>query len=358
MPTFSAEQLQTLTASIFHTLGAPRDDAELVSKLLVEANLSGFDSHGVIRLPIYARGIKQGAVKPGAEITLVKDTASTAILDGGWNFGQVVGQQAMNLCIEKAKKNVIGLVLARRCHHVGRLNVYAEMAMQQNMIGIVSVNSTSSVAPYGGKTRQLGTNPLCFAIPAGKEPPMILDMATSVWARGKVMVYLARGNELPEGVIFDDQGGPTTDPTWYIRGGMLQPLGGLVGYKGFGLALLVEVLAGALTEAGCSNSDEYRSRPFYGGNGVFCMAINVNELTDLTLFKDRVDALFHSIKASPTVSSFSEILLPGDPERRTKAQRLVDGIYIENKTWNEIKTLAQELQVAIPKAGSLNDPNS
>ena len=113
MPTLSAEQLQTLTASIFNSLGAPRDDAELVSQLLVEANLSGFDSHGVIRLPIYARGIKQGAVKPGAEITLVKETASTAILDGGWNFGQVVCQQAMNLCIEKAKTNVIGLVLAR-----------------------------------------------------------------------------------------------------------------------------------------------------------------------------------------------------------------------------------------------------
>ena len=130
---------------------------------------------------------------------------------------------------------------------------------------------------------------------------------------------------------------------------MLQPLGGLVGYKGFGLALLVEVLAGALTEAGCSNSDEYRSRPFYGGNGVFCMAINVNDLTDLTLFKTRVDTLFHSIKSSPTASSFSEILLPGDPERRTKAQRLVDGIYVEDKTWNEITTLAQEVDVKIPQ---------
>jgi uncharacterized oxidoreductase len=254
----------------------------------------------------------------------------------------------MNLCIEKAKQNVVGLVLARRCHHVGRLNTYAEMAMNQNMIGIVSVNSTSSVAPFGGKTRQLGTNPLCFAIPAGKEPPMILDMATSVWARGKVMVYLARGKELPESVLFDDQGESTTDPTWSTRGGMLQPLGGLVGYKGFGLALLVEVLAGALTEAGCSNSDEYRSRPFYGGNGVFCLAINVNELTDLTVFKNRVDSLFTSIKASPTASSVSEILLPGDPERRTKKQRLVDGIYVEDKTWNEIKTLAEELDIAIP----------
>ncbi len=348
MPTFRAEQLKTLTASIFHSLGAPLDDANLVSELLVEANLSGFDSHGVIRLPIYARGIKQGAVQPGAEITLVKETASTAILDGGWNFGQVVCQRAMNMCIEKAKRNVIGLVLARRCHHVGRLNVYAEMAMNQNMIGIVSVNSTSSVAPYGGKTRQLGTNPLCFAIPAGKEPPMILDMATSVWARGKVMVYLARGKELPEGVLFDEHGESTTDPTWYIRGGMLQPLGGLVGYKGFGLALLVEVLAGALTEAGCSNSDEYRSRPFYGGNGVFCMAININELTDLTQFKSRVDSLFNSIKASPAASSFTEILLPGDPERRIREQRLIDGIYVEDKTWNEITTLAQELDIAIP----------
>ena len=348
MPRLTAEQLRTVSSSIFKALGTPEKDAEAVSQLLVEANLTGFDSHGVIRLPIYVRGIKMGAVKLGAEISIVEETASTAIVDGGWNFGQIVCTKAMDLCIEKAKKNVVGLVTVHHCHHVGRLNTYAEMAMQQDMIGLASVNSSSSVAPFGGKTRQLGTNPLCFAVPAGAEAPMVLDMATSVWARGKMMVYHAQGKELPDGVLQDSDGNPTTDPAQFFSGGMLRPLGGLMGYKGFGLSLLVDVLAGALTGAGCSNSEEYRSRPFYGGNGVFLMAIDVGRLTNLNAFKSRVDDLFRRIRTSPTVSGVTEILIPGELERRTREQLLHEGIYIEEKTWSEIEGLCRELNVAIP----------
>jgi uncharacterized oxidoreductase len=177
---------------------------------------------------------------------------------------------------------------------------------------------------------------------------MVLDMATSVWARGKVMVYLARGEELPEGVLQDSEGNPTTDPAQYFSGGMLRPLGGLMGYKGFGLSLLVEVLAGALTGAGCSNSEEYRSRPFYGGNGVFLMAINVGRLTDINAFKGRVDDLFRTIKNSPTAPDFKEILIPGELEGRMRKQLLREGIYIEEKTWSDIEGLCRELNVAIP----------
>ncbi|MGD2201685.1 MAG: Ldh family oxidoreductase [Candidatus Bathyarchaeota archaeon] len=348
MPVFSAEMLSTLGASIFEGLGAPKEDAQLVSDLLVEANLTGFDSHGMIRLPIYCRGIRMGAVKPGAEIKIIEETPSTAIIDGGWNFGQVVARYAMNVCIEKARNSVIGLVTARNSQHVGRLNTYAEMAMAQDMLGIMSVNSKSNVAPFGGKTKQLGTNPLCFAIPAGEEPPMVLDMATSVWARGKIMVYLARGKELPEGVFMDPDGNPTTDPTWYTKGGVLKPLGDIVGYKGYGLSLLVETLTGVLTEAGTSNSTEYTSRPFYGGNGIFMMAIDIGRLTDINTFKERVDSLLRSVKESPTAPGFDEILIPGDPERREKEKRLRDGIYIEDKTWGDIAKLAKELGIRTP----------
>ncbi|MCK4583346.1 Ldh family oxidoreductase, partial [Candidatus Bathyarchaeota archaeon] len=295
MPTLNADQLRAFGSQIFSALDVPIEDAELVSDLLVEANLTGFDSHGVIRIPIYARGIKMGAVKPGAEIRIIRETRSTAVIDGGWNLGQVVAKYAMNVCIEKARKGVVGLVTAKNSQHAGRLNTYAEMAMAQDMIGIASVNSASYVAPYGGKSKQLGTNPLCFAIPAGKEPPMVLDMATSVWARGKIMVYLARGEELPEGVFMDPNGDPTTDPGWYTKGGVLRNLGGeIAGYKGFGLSLLVEILTGALTEGGVSNSEEYRSRPFYGGNGIFMMAIDVGQITELDAFKKRVDDLLSS----------------------------------------------------------------
>jgi LDH2 family malate/lactate/ureidoglycolate dehydrogenase len=348
MPVLSAEQLRTTATSIFVALGTPEHDAELVSALLVEANLTGFDSHGMIRLPIYARGIKMGAVKPGAEVTIVEETPSTAVIDGGWNFGQVVCKYAMNVCIEKAKQSVVGIVVARHCQHAGRLNAYAELALEHDMIGIMSVNSASYVAPFGGRTRQLGTNPLCFAIPAGDEPPMVLDMATSVWARGKIMVHLARGEDLPMGVFMDPEGNPTTDPSWYNRGGVLRPLGGLVGYKGYGLSLLVEILTGALTGAGCSNSEEYRSRPFYGGNGIFMMAIDVGRLTDIKDFKKRVDDLFRSVKNSPLAPGYDEILIPGDPERRKRVEKLRDGVYIEDETWNDIRALGKELNIEVP----------
>ncbi len=351
MPVFNADQLRVLGANVFEELGAPADEAELVSSLLVEANLTGFDSHGMIRLPIYSRGIKMGAVKPGSPITILSETPSTAVVDGGWNFGQVVARYAMNLCIEKAKKSVVGLVTVHHSQHVGRLNAYAEMALDHDMIGIMSVNSKSNVAPYGGKTKQLGTNPLCFAVPAGEEPAMVLDMATSVWARGKIMVYLARGEELPEGVFMDVDGNPTTDAEWYTKGGVLRTLGEMVGYKGYGLSLLVEVLTGALTGAGCSNSEEYRSRPFYGGNGIFMMAINVGRLTDIDEFKVRVDALFKSMKESALAPGHEEILIPGDPERRMRERRLVEGIYIEDKTWGDIVELATGLGVAVPSPG-------
>jgi LDH2 family malate/lactate/ureidoglycolate dehydrogenase len=348
MPVLTAEQLRTVSSSILKALGTPAHDAETVAQLLVEANLTGFDSHGVIRLSNYAQGIKMGAVKVGAKIQVVEETPSTAVVDGGWNLGQIVCQQAMNLCIQKAKTSIVGLVTVHHCHHIGRLNTYAEMALKENMIGIVSVNSSSSVAPFGGKTRQVGTNPLCFAIPAGAEPAMVLDMATAVWARGKVMVYHAQGKELPDGVIQDAEGNPTTDTAKYFTGGMLRPLGGPVGYKGFGLALLVEVLTGALTGAGCSNSEEYRARPFYGGNGVFLLAIDVGRLTDLRDYKRRVDDLLRTSRTSPTAPGFTEILIPGEPERRMREQRLREGIFVGEKTWSEITGLCSELNVAIP----------
>ena len=350
MPTVKADQLRDFGSRIFKGLGVPAVDAELVSDLLVEANLTGFDSHGVIRIPIYARGIKMGAVKPGAEIKIIRETPSTAAIDGGWNLGQVVAKYAMNVCIEKARESVVGLVTAKNSQHAGRLNTYAEMALAQDMIGIASVNSASYVAPFGGKSKQLGTNPLCFAVPSGREPPMVLDMATSVWARGKIMVYLARGEELPEGVFMDPDGNPTTDPGWYTKGGVLRNLGGeIAGYKGFGLSLLVEILTGALTEGGVSNSEEYRSRPFYGGNGIFMMAIDVGKVTELDAFKRRVDDLLSSVRDSPTAPGYDEILIPGEPERLKKEKRLREGIFVEDKTWGDLVVLAEELGVKPPQ---------
>ncbi len=178
---------------------------------------------------------------------------------------------------------------------------------------------------------------------------MVLDMATSVWARGKVMVAMARGEELPEGIFMDPDGNSTLDPSWYTQGGVLRTLGAIAGYKGFGLSLLVEILTGILTEAGTSNSDKYRSRPFYGGNGIFMMVIDIGKITDLDRFRSKVDDLLRTVRESPTAPGFEEILIPGEPERRSKENRLRDGIYIEAKTWGDIVDLAEELRVPIPE---------
>ncbi len=347
MPRVDADRLRTLGTDIFRAAGAPRNEAELVANLLVEANLTGHDSHGVIRISNYVKGIKMGAVRPGAKITVIRETPSTALIDGGWGFGQVIAIKAMEIAIEKADKCNISAVGVKHCQHVGRLNTYSEMALRHDMIGITSVNSNSYVAPYGGKSKQLGTNPLCFAVPAGKEAPFVLDMATAVWAHGKIMVRAARGEKLPEGVLLDLDGNPTTDPTWYEKGGAILPFGGLVGYKGYGLSLLVELLTGALNEAGCSTSDEYRSRPFYGGNGVYMMAIKIGSLTNVNEFKERADSLFRAVKRSALAKGSQEILVPGDIERRRRERNLREGVYVEESTWDQLKSVANELGVCL-----------
>jgi LDH2 family malate/lactate/ureidoglycolate dehydrogenase len=221
------------------------------------------------------------------------------------------------------------------------------MALKHDMIGITMVNSNSYVAPYGGRGKRLGTNPMCYAIPTGKEAPFVLDMATAVWAHGKIMVKAARGENLPKGVLLDLDGNITTDPTWYEKGGAILPLGGLVGYKGYGLSLLVELLAGALNEAGCSCSEEYSSRPFYGGNGIYMSVINIASFTDLDAFKERADNLYKTMKSSHLAPGFQEILIPGEIERRRREKNLKKGVYIENITWKKLQDLAKELNVRI-----------
>jgi len=345
MPIVSADRLRTLGADIFKAAGAPVGEAQVVANLLVEANLTGHDSHGVIRMPNYVKGIKMGAVKPGAKIAVVRETPSTALIDGGWGFGQVVCIKAMEIAIGKAEKCSVSVVSVKHCHHVGRLNTYSEMALKKDMIGVTMVNSSSDVAPYGGMTRQLGTNPMCFAVPSGKEAPFVLDMATAVWAHGKIMVRAARGEKLPEGVLLDLEGTPTTGAAWFEKGGAILPIGGLVGYKGYGLSLLVELLTGALSGAGCSSSEEYRSRPFYGGNGVYMMVINIGSFTDINAFKERADNLFRAVKYSPLAKGSEEILIPGEVERRRREKNLREGIYIEESTWNQLQDVAKELGV-------------
>jgi len=343
MLVFTADQLRGLAQGIFMKVGSSQKEARVVADLLVKSNLAGHPSHGVIRIPWYIQAVKAGRAKPGVKTTIVKETPSTAIIDGHWGWGQAVATEAMELAIRKAKKSDVSAVGAINCWHVGRLADYSMMALKHDMIGITMVNSSPLVAPYGGSKRILSTNPMAFAIPAGKEKPFILDMATSVGAEGKIRVKLNRGEKVPDNWLLDKEGRPTNNPADLYAGGALLPFGATVGYKGYGLCMLVDILCGALTGAACTSSREYLAREFFGGNGTFVMAINIDSFTPINQFKARMDELIRVIKESPVAEGFTEILVPGEPEFRSEAKMLREGISIEEKTWKEICETAKGL---------------
>jgi uncharacterized oxidoreductase len=344
LPVFSAAQLTRFGYEIFKAFDAPDAEARSVSELLVEANLTGYDSHGVIRIPRYVRGLRSGRIKPGAAMQVLDDRPSTAVVDGNWGFGQIVAQKAMHLAIQKALKAGISVVGIRRCNHVGRLNTYSEMAAVRDMIGIAGCNSSPHVAPYGGRDRLLGTNPICIAIPAD-DAPFVLDMATSVHAHGQVMVRKARGDLCPDGWLLDPEGLPTRDPGVLDAGGTIRPLGGEVGYKGYGLSLVVDVLSGILTGAGTSSSEAYRSRAVYGGNGVFMIVLNIENFVSIAEFKRRFDGLLRRVKESRVAPGFQQILIPGEPEIAVRERRLKEGIFVEEATWSELQSIAKQLRI-------------
>ena len=338
MPVFTAEQLENVGTKIFAAVGAPVEEAELVSKFLVKANLAGHDSHGVIRIVQYVKAIERGDIKPGAEIEVVRETRSSALLNGNWGFGQVVAKRAMEMTIEKAAEGSVGTVCAFNLYHIGRLADYTAMALQKDMVGIAMANSSKGVAPHGGRERILSTSPLSYAFPTGKEKPIILDIATSVCAEGKVRVKLHRGEKLPDGYIIDKNGNPSNDPEDLYRGGAILPLGGdSLGYKGFGLALAVEVLSGILSGSGCAYEAEKK------GNGVFFQAVDIASFMPVREFKRRTANLIQIAKSSKLRPGFDEILIPGEPELRTEKKRLEEGIYVPEKTWEEIERIGTKM---------------
>jgi uncharacterized oxidoreductase len=348
MPTFTADQLKNLGFGIFKAAGASDEEAEMVSQHLVNANLAGHDSHGVIRIPAYVMMIKVGykpygylcKIVPGSEIEIVKETETTALIDGHWGFGQVIATKAMQLAIEKAEKSGIGAVGVLHCNHIGRVGEYSMMAAEKGLVGVSMCNSGRLVAPFGSMERIMSTNPIAVAIPSGSERPFLLDMATSVHAEGKVRVRRNRGESLPDGWIIDKEGTPSNNPEDLYAGGAILPLGRDVGYKGFGLAMIVDILGGALTGHGCTSGEEY-----IGGNGTFVMAIKIGNFVDPKKFKSRVDELIQNVKKSKKAPNVEDILIPGEPEMNSREERLANGIFVSDKTWEDIKKTAGELDV-------------
>ncbi len=350
MPTFSADYLQKVGREIFTAADVPDDEAETVIQFLVTANVVGHDSHGVIRIPQYVTAIHRGMIKPGTPIEITKETPSTAVINGNWGFGQVITSKAMRIAIEKARAHSVSVVGAHHCNHIGRLADYTIMATEQNMMGIAMVNNHgagSLVAPHGGRERRLSTNPICFAVPTGspqsQTEPLVVDITTSVVAEGKVRVMRNRGEPIPEGWILDAQGNPSTNPAdLYEPPGAMLPFGDIVAHKGFALSMMVDILSGVISNAGFSREDASRI-----GNGVFLTVINISTFMPIEEFAAQIKTLIEFIKSSELAPGFDEILIPGEPEARTRKKRLAEGIFIDDETWKQIIEAGKSVGITV-----------
>jgi uncharacterized oxidoreductase len=337
MPTVTAERLHRLAVLLYEHAGVSSADARVVADHHVEANLAGHDSHGIHLLPTYLDRIQKGHIVPGAPIEILDETPSTARIDGHWGFGQVVSTRAMELCIEKARRQKVAIVSVFRQSHVGRLGDYPRMAARADLVGVMMCDSGQApkqVAPFGGREARLGTNPLSIAFPSDLEAPVLIDMATSAAAGNKVMVAIARKESIPLGWLLDREGRPTTDPANYKTGGALLPLGGPQGYKGTGLSFTVETLAAILPGLGFGVDPEGRHN-----DGAFLLAFDPSAFRPLAQFKAEVAAFARYVKATPPAEGFTEVLYPGEIEHRTAERRRRDGIPIEDDTWNRLASL-------------------
>jgi LDH2 family malate/lactate/ureidoglycolate dehydrogenase len=322
---FPADELRRFTAAIFAGLGLPGPDALTVADCLVAANLRGVDTHGVFRVPTYARRLRAGLVAPRPALRLERVATAAAALDGGNGMGAVVGTRAMAEAIALAGQAGIGLVAVRHSTHYGMAAYYVLPAVAAGLIGMAFTNASPALPPWGGRAPFFGTNPLAIGVPSGRAPAFVLDMAMSVLARGNVHVAAAEGAAIPAGLALDALGRPTTDPQALLDGGTMLPFGGV---KGAGLAMLMDILGGVLSGAAFAgrvgNPHADFDRPQDAGH--LFVAVRPDLVMPQADFLARMDALIDATKAQPRAAGAAEILIPGEREARTEAERRRTGI--------------------------------
>jgi LDH2 family malate/lactate/ureidoglycolate dehydrogenase len=339
MPTINHQMLRRVTQAIIAAAGTPPEAAQAVCESLIEANLRGHDSHGVIRLPQYINLVRYESVHPQAAPQIIAQQQATAQIDGCFGWGQPAARLATHTAIALAASYGIGAVTIVNCNHIGRVGEYVEMIAQAGMIGIALCNAGPAVAPYGGYQRVMGTNPFAWAAPSGAgQPPIVLDFATSGVAEGKLRVARSKGDSIPEGLVVDSTGRPSLDPADFYAGGALQTFGL---HKGSGMSVMIELLA-----RGLCGVDPTQSHPI-GQNGPLILALNIPFLAPEAQFFGAAERLRAQISGSSPITGFGEVLLPGDPELRARRHRLEEGIPIPQTTWDDILALAAEWNVAI-----------
>lgn len=349
MPTFPAETLVRFSQSLFEAAGVPAEDAGIVARSLVDANLCGHDSHGVMRAIQYVEFIRTGIYQPGAPFTVLNETPAVVAADGRWGLGQPQAHRLLGLLTAKARQLGIAAGTLRQCGHVGRLGEYAEAAAREKMAFLGAVNSHGGgrrVVPPGGTEGRISTNPICMGAPTSGEP-VVLDFGTSAVAEGKVRIAFQKKERVPEGWIVDSAGKPTTDPgVLYAQPmGNILPFGGPQMYKGFGLGLLIDMLCGGLS-GGPSSSPAFQMGG--QGNAVVFVVFNPALFGGVEHFVQQTDGLTEYVRSCPRAEGVAAITLPGDPERAAKQKRQAEGIPIPDGTWELLAKTAAGLNVPLP----------
>jgi L-2-hydroxycarboxylate dehydrogenase (NAD+) len=343
------DRLKAFICDAMIKLGLPDADAATVAGLMAEADLQGSDGHGVSRLPQYARRIRAGGFNTRPNIHVVREHAGTALINGDNGMGHLVMKRAAAMAIEKARTTGIGWVSSQFSNHAGPASLYASMPLAHDMIGLYfAVGNANHLPPWGGLDMLLSTNPIAAAIPAGNERPIILDMATTVAAYGKVKTKALRGEMMPEGWMIDRLGKPLTDPKRADEG-MLLPLGGMeAGYKGYGLALIIGLLAGTLGGAAMGKDviDFNHDDDSVTNTGQAIAAINIAAFGDVEVFKASVDTLVRDLRGSSRMPGVDRISLPGERSHEARVARSRDGIPIAPALLRGLDQLAGELGMA------------
>jgi uncharacterized oxidoreductase len=338
-----AEPLKRLTAAIFHAAGCQQPEAERIGHYLVEANLAGHDSHGVIRIPSYVEWLRTGQVLPNKSLKIVFENEAIAVTDGEFGFGQTLGEQAMQLGIDKAARHGVAVVALRNSGHLGQIGAWALMAARAGKLSLHFVNTSGAgllMAPYGGINRRLSANPVAAGVPVKNGQPIVFDISTSTIAEGKIRVALNKGVPVPDNCLIDAEGRPTKDPKTFYGPppGAILPFGG---HKGYGLGLITEMLAGALTGGSCSTPGVTRVV-----NNMTTIVLDPTFFQSEEAFSREAERFIAFVKSSKKTSPDGDILMPGELEARTREKRLRDGIELDETTWRQIQETCRSVKVS------------
>ena len=351
-PRYRAEDLRQFTASVFKSLGLPRDDASLGAEVLIDADLAGIESHGIAHLPWhpgYAPGLKQGIVNPNPKVAVLRDSPVAASWDADAGVGVVIAAKAMHAAIAKAEASGIGMIAVRNSRHFGAAGYYAHVAAKRDMIGMATCNVPAIAHAAGGIDRVFGTNPIAMGAPVEGDHAFLLDIATTTVAGGKLEIAMRQGKRIPPGWAVDADGADSDDPEILRKGGGLLPLGSRMetsSYKGYGLGLMVDILSGVLPGMGSALFVDRATL----AQGQWFAAWRIDAFCDPAQFKADMKQMVDRIRATRPAPGQDAVLIPGDPEAIARADRTVRGIPLDAETIEQLHTLAGELKLNFPES--------